>query len=238
MSTAATKRRILLVDDDEDILDLLTYNLSREGYAVKTLADSTQVLPEARAFHPDLVILDLMMTPFNGIEACRMIRGEQTFQDIYIFFLTAKSDGYYQHAAFNVGGDEFVEKIIGLKPLMSKVRSVLKENYVIRKRLNKVRAGAIELVRGTNTAIVNGHKIALPRNEFDILFFLVQNEGKTIPLRQIISSLWGSTTFMDEKAALNYIDNVRRKIGKEFIEEKRLNLFRARLNQSSKDDLF
>jgi two-component system, OmpR family, alkaline phosphatase synthesis response regulator PhoP len=119
------KHRILIVDDDEDILDLLRYNFFKEGYHVKTLADSAEAIAVASQFRPDLVILDLMMSPYNGIDICRMLRKSERLKNVYIFFLTAKSDDYYQHAVFNVGGDEFVEKIVGLKPLLSKVTSVL-----------------------------------------------------------------------------------------------------------------
>jgi two-component system, OmpR family, alkaline phosphatase synthesis response regulator PhoP len=226
-SSSSDKRRILIIDDDEDILELLKYNFSKEGYLVRSLAESTAALKVINEFKPHLIILDLMMSPYNGIEVCRMIRGEASFENVYIFFLTAKSDQYYQHAVFNVGGDEFVEKIIGLKPLMSKVSTVLKENYIIRKRLTEIRTGSLELIRGINTVFLNGKRINLNRQEFEILFFLVQNAGKTISLKQLIKGLWGSTTFMDENSALNLIDNVRRKVGKEIVEERRINLFRV-----------
>jgi two-component system, OmpR family, alkaline phosphatase synthesis response regulator PhoP len=220
------KRRILIIDDDDDILDLLVYNFTREGYEVRSLSETTQAIEIINEFQPDLVILDLMMYPYNGIEVCRMIRGEKARKDIYVFFLTAKSDHYYKQAVYNVGGDEFIEKIIGLKPLMSKVSTVLKDNYIIRKRLMDIKAGSLQLSRGLAAVYLDGNKIQLNNNEFDILFFLVQNEGKAISLKKIISSLWGSTTFMDEGTALNLLDNVRKKIGKHLIEEKRTNFFR------------
>jgi two-component system, OmpR family, alkaline phosphatase synthesis response regulator PhoP len=225
-TSAETKRRILIIDDDEDILDLLQYNLVKEGFAVKALTSSSNAIRRITDFRPDLIILDMMMHPFNGIEVCRMIRDDKSLHDVYVFFLTAKSEHYYQQAAYTVGCDEFVEKIVGLKPLMSKVNTVLKDNYVIRKSFVEVKCGPLQLHRSSDTAYLNGNPIALNKHEFDILFFMVQNEGKVIPLRQIVNSLWGSTTFMDENTALTYVDNVRRKVGGHLIEEKRINLFR------------
>ena len=108
------KKRIVIVDDDEDILDLLQYNFTREGYFVRCLRESSKALDSIKDFHPDLIILDLMMGPYNGIEVCRMIREHQPLHDKYIFFLTAKSDKYYQRAIYDVGADEFIEKIAGL----------------------------------------------------------------------------------------------------------------------------
>jgi two-component system, OmpR family, alkaline phosphatase synthesis response regulator PhoP len=220
------RHKIMIVDDDEDILELLKYNLSKEGYIVRTLSESKDAVNAAVEFHPDLVILDLMMSPRNGIDICRDIRSYSQLKDIYIFFLTAKSDEYYQHAVFNVGGDEFVEKIVGLKPLLTKVSSVLRQSLVIKKRLTKLKAGPLELYRGVETVYHAGTKIALSKPEFEILFFMAQNPGKTISLSQIIKTLWGSTVFMDELAVRNFLDNLKRKVGRELIREQRVGYFK------------
>lgn len=223
--SAEQKKKIVIIDDDEDILDLLHYNLTREGYAVKCLIETSTALDAISDFQPDLIILDLLMGPYNGIEVCRMIRAKQSLHDKYIFFLTANSDKYYQHAIYNVGADEFIEKISGLKPLISKVSTVLKDNYVIKKSVQEITLGTLQIKRDDETVFVRGKKINLNGNEFEILFFLMQNEGKHISLRQLVNSLWGSKTFMDENTALRFIDSVRKKIGKEMITEKRFNLF-------------
>jgi two-component system alkaline phosphatase synthesis response regulator PhoP len=224
--TNGRKKKILIVDDDEDILDLLQYNFTREGYSVKCLPESSHALDAIKDFRPDLIILDLMVHPYSGIEVCRMIREQEFLRDKFIFFLTANAEKYSQHTVFNVGADEYIEKIAGLKPLMSKVSTVLKENYIIKKSIHEITLGCLHLKRDDETVFVKGKQIPLNRNEFEILFFLMQNEGKTISLRQLVNSLWGSKTFMDENTALNLVDSVRKKVGKEIIEEKRLNIFR------------
>ena len=209
--------RILILDDDEDILDLLRYNFLKEGYVVKSISNSINPIKQAKSFKPDLVILDVMMLPYNGIEVCKLFRSDKSLEDIYIFFLTANSDDYYRNAAFNVGGDEFVEKIVGLKPLIAKVTCVLKQKLVIRKRLTLI-SGSLELHRGAEIAYWNGKQLTLHEHEFEILFFLVQNPGRVISLSQIVNSLWGSKTFMDEHAVLNFIKNLRNKLGPGVIE--------------------
>src|ERR1700755_3275700 len=113
--------RVLVVDDDSDILDLLEYNLAKEGFKVKTLDDSSRAVSVAEEFLPDLVILDIMMPHPNGIEVCRTLRGMKRFADTYIFFLTAKSESYYHEAALDTGGDDYIEKIVGLRALTYKV---------------------------------------------------------------------------------------------------------------------
>jgi len=213
--------KILIVDDDEDILDLLRYNLTREGYVVKTTSDSTAAVPTASWFHPDLIVLDLMMPEINGIEICKKLRVEPDLNDVYIFFLTAKSDEYYKHAVFDVGGDDFIEKVIGIKPLLSKIRSVLRLNYVIRKRLTRLKEGSLEFVRGIGTVISHGAEVPLNKNEFEILFFLAQNKDRQIPVDEIVYSLWGSPTFMDEPSVRRYILSLQQKLGKGIIRENR-----------------
>ena len=133
--------RILIIDDDRDILELLEYNLEKEGFKVKSLDESYYAIKTAKEFGPDLIILDIMMPHPNGIEICRELRGMKRFEETYIFFLTAKSESYYQQAALDTGGDDYIEKIMGLRALTFKVSTVLKRNFVIRK-------SAVELTIG------------------------------------------------------------------------------------------
>ncbi|CAN5121279.1 hypothetical protein BH09BAC3_BH09BAC3_29780 [soil metagenome] len=128
------KDRILVVDDDKDILELLSYNLERQGYKVQTIDVSTQALRACIQFEPDLIILDMMMPDINGIEVCRSIRSLERFKDTFIFFLTAKSENYYRDAAMETGANDFIEKIIGVRSLMDKIKVALKPPISPRKR--------------------------------------------------------------------------------------------------------
>jgi len=122
------KDRILVVDDDQDILELLAYNLERQGFKVQTIDKSTKAIGACMQFEPDLIILDMMMPDINGIEICKKIRAIEKFKDTFIFFLTAKSESYYRQAALDTGADDFIEKIIGVRLLIDKIKVALKSS--------------------------------------------------------------------------------------------------------------
>jgi two-component system alkaline phosphatase synthesis response regulator PhoP len=139
--------RILVVDDDLDILELLRYNLSREGFKIKVVENSHEAVDAAVSFRPDLIILDIMMPAPSGIEICKQLRSLPKFKDTYIFFLTARSEHYYQDAALDTGGDDFIEKIVGLRALTKKVSTVLNDQFVIRKSVPSVIVGNLVIYR-------------------------------------------------------------------------------------------
>jgi two-component system, OmpR family, alkaline phosphatase synthesis response regulator PhoP len=227
------KRRILIVDDDEDILDLLEYNLCKEGYEVRTLNRSLHTIAIAKKFEPDLIILDIMMPGENGIELCRQLREKHRFRDTYIFFLTARSESYYQHAVFQTGGDDYIEKVIGLKALTKKISAVLKGNYVIRKSMTKLRIGNLQLNRNTTTASFQGDAFQLSKPEFELLFFFAQNPSKNISVHELVQSIWGSETYLDENNVEIYIQNLKKKFGIAIIRQRsarRYNLNMAEIN--------
>ena len=219
-------RKIFLVDDDEDILDLLKYNLVRSGYCVRVSSDGAGVIRRAAAFEPDLIVLDIMLPGNNGIELCRAIRQHKALADVYIFFLTAKTDDTYRYAAFNEGGDEYIEKIIGLQPLLNKITAVLKNDFVIHKRYHNLKEGSLEISRVESCVYLEGNKLALTRSEFEILFFLVQNKGRKVRLKELISILWGSRTFMDERSVRWSIGSLQEKIGSALIRSVSLDAYR------------
>jgi two-component system alkaline phosphatase synthesis response regulator PhoP len=211
------KRRILIVDDDEDILQLLQYNLEKEGYEVKILSESDRTVSIAKNFLPDLIILDIMMPEQNGIELCRKLRDKKRFRNTYIFFLTARSESYYQHAVFQTGGDDFIEKIIGLKALTKKINAVLKRDYIIRKSMIEFKAGVLYINRESSSVKKNGLDILLTKPEFEVLFFLAQNPLKEISTDHLIQSIWGSETYLSENSVEIYLQNLQRKLGKDII---------------------
>lgn len=212
--------RILVVDDDEDILQLLKYNLEREGFKVKTLDQSVKALRVAWEFCPDLIILDMMMPHPNGIELCREFRNSKRFQQTYIFFLTAKSESYYQHAALQTGGDDYIEKITGLRSLTHKINSVLKMRYVIRKSVGELTVAGMKINRGsTSLRSTNGDEIVLNKNEFELLFFFAQNPGRTISLDNLVHILWGSDIYVGDKSIDLLIQNLSRKTGQSLIHK-------------------
>lgn len=211
--------RILVVDDDRDILDLLKYNLEREGFFVKTLASSVKAVSTARDFCPDLILLDIMMPHPNGIELCRELRSINRFKETYIFFLTAKSENYYHQAALDTGGDDFIEKMSGLRALTAKINAVLKGSYVIRKSVPMLQVGDVALHRGAHSVSTHGISILLSRTEFELLYFFAQNARRVISIDDLIHVLCGSEIFMMENSIELYIENIMAKTGLELIKD-------------------
>lgn len=197
------KHRILVVDDDEDILELLKYNLDKDGFQTKTVSNAEQGLLAATRFRPDLIILDIMMPGINGIEMCKVLRSKPQFKDTYIFFLTANSEKRVQELAVETGGDELIEKVVGLRELTSKIKAVLLEKWVIHKHKRSIRVGDLEMDRKTQEVIAGDKKIILSSPEFELLFFFVQNPKKFIHSKKLLESLWGSQVFFGPQN-LNY----------------------------------
>lgn len=218
--------RVLVVDDDQDILDLLKYNLEKEGYKVKLVDDSHRAVKAAKTFQPDLIILDVMMPHPNGIEICRELRRLPQFIDTYIFFLTAKSESYYQEAALDTGGDDYIEKIIGLRALTYKIGNVLRKNFVIRKSASELRVGNLIIHRKSRSVHVGSELVALSKPEFELLFFFAQNPNKVITLENLLHNLWGSEVYMVDASIEVYIRNLMRKIGWNRIQETGDNQYR------------
>jgi two-component system alkaline phosphatase synthesis response regulator PhoP len=211
------KHRILVVDDDHDILELLAYNLEREGFIVKTLDRSTGVASECKAFDPELIILDIMMPDKNGIEVCREIRAIDRFRDTYIFFLSAKSERYYQQAAFDTGGDEFIEKIIGLGSLTFKIKTVLKRKLIIRKRFSTMRIGQLYIDRKSMSVSFGNREIRLSIPEFELLFFFAQNSRKIIKVDNFLLNAWGLSHYTPGNSIEVYVERLIEQLGSRWI---------------------
>jgi len=221
--------RVLVVDDDRDILELLKYNLWKEGYKVKVLEESSKAIKAAKSFSPDLIVLDLMMPHPNGIELCREFRKMKQFQKTYIFFLTAKSEPYYQQAALDTGADDYIEKIMGLRSLTHKISAVLKKNYTIRKGVTEIEAGNLLLNRKKYSVQMGESQTVLSKPEFELLFFLAQNQGKVIYHKTLLQFLWGSEVYLSESSLELYMDSLEQKIGKGYLkrEENNRYIFKA-----------
>ena len=205
-------KKILVVDDDHDILELLEYNLEREGFKVKTLDDSVHAVSECKSFEPDLIILDIMMPDINGIEVCKQIRAIDRFKDTVIFFLTAKSESYYQEAALDTGGDDFIEKIIGIRSLTNKIKAVLNRKLVIRKRFPEIRMGDLYINRRAGFVAVQNKEIHLSKPEFELLFFFAQNPRKVITSNNLTENLSGSDAFSIGSSVEVYLELLMNKL--------------------------
>ncbi len=209
--------KILIVDDDKDILELLKYNLEKEGYQVCAERESAKSVDTASRFLPDLIILDIMMPQVNGLDICSQLRARELFRDTYIFFLTAKSEKYLQFEAFRRGGDDYIEKITGLRALSHKVGSVLKKDLIIRKSISEITLKSMRIERKSSAVIYNGRQIPLSKDEFELLFFFAQNPKKIISRDSILHNIWGSDIYLFAKSVDSYVNNICSKLGTSII---------------------
>lgn len=207
-------KKILLVDDEEDILDLLEYNLKKEGFDVYTASNGVEALKKAQEIIPDLILLDVMMPEMDGIEACEEIRKIDALKDTIISFLTARSEDYSLIAGFDVGADDYITKPIKPKVLISKIKGLLRRLDV------KEEAPATDLIidREKYLVIKKGEEIILPRKEFELLALLMSKPENVITRDSIFTSVWGNDIIVGDRTIDVHIRKLREKIGEDYIK--------------------
>lgn len=206
--------KILLVDDEPDILEIISYNLSSEGYQVFTAKNGAEGVAIAKKKIPHLIILDVMMPEMDGIEACEIIRNTPSLENTVITFLTARSEDYSLVAGFDAGADDYITKPIKPKVLVSKVKALLrrlKENEAEAEDIVKV--GNIVIDREEYKIINNGEEIILPRKEFELLSLLTSKPNKVFKREVILDKVWGNEVVVGGRTIDVHIRKLREKIG-------------------------
>jgi two-component system alkaline phosphatase synthesis response regulator PhoP len=206
--------RILLVDDEPDILEILSYNLSEEGYDVFTAKNGVEAVSKAKKKQPHLIILDVMMPEMDGIEACEIIRNTAGLENTLITFLTARSEDYSQVAGFDAGADDYITKPIKPKVLVSKVKALLrrlKDEETTTDDIVKV--GNIIINREEYKIINNGEELTLPKKEFELLALLTSKPNKVFKREVILDRVWGNEVVVGGRTIDVHIRKLREKIG-------------------------
>ena len=209
--------KVLIVDDEPDILELLQYNLEKEGYSVRTALNGKRGVEEARSFQPDMVLLDIMMPEQDGVETCRQMREIPDMQNSYIIFLTARAEEYSEIAAFEVGADDYIIKPIKPRALMSRLTALFRRETKKKKTDNKISIGELVIDRTSYTVNIGEEQITLPKKEFELLFFLAQNPKKVFSRDDLLHNIWGSDVFVLARTVDVHIRKVREKIGEGYI---------------------
>ena len=209
--------KILVVDDDPDIVELLKYNLSSEGYKVKSASNGIQAVSLAREFIPDLTILDIMMPNMDGVETCRQIRSIPELANKFIIFLTARSEEYSEIAAFEMGADDYITKPIKPRALISRINALFRREVKKDSGSSKISIGNLEIDRVSYTVKLDNKKIILPKKEFELLFFLAQNPDQVFGRDDLLKNIWGSDVCVLARTVDVHIRKVREKIGDGFI---------------------
>ena len=210
-------QKVLVVDDEEPILELLKYNLEKQGYEVKTAANGQIALEVAKKFHPDLVLLDIMMPKMDGVEACRHLRAMPELANTFIVFLTARAEEYSEVAAFDVGADDYILKPIKPRALMSRISALFRRESKKTNVSSQITIGDLVIDRTSYTVKVKGKEINLPKKEFELLFFLAQNPNKVFNRDDLLQNIWGSDVYVLARTVDVHIRKVREKIGDDYI---------------------
>jgi len=208
--------KILLVDDEKDIVEFLQYNLESEGFEVIAAYDGEMALSKVEE-KPDLIVLDVMMPKMNGYDVCKKIRLNEEFDDVPIIFLTAKTSEFDELKGFDLGADDYIKKPISPKMLVARVKSKLKRaarsDDKVHENSSTIKIGPLEINKDKYEVKVDGNIIILPKKEFAILFYLAKKPGKVFPRDRILNDVWGEDIYVIERTVDVHIRKIREKFG-------------------------
>ena len=205
--------KILLVDDEPDILEIVGYNLKNEGYQIYTANNGLEALKSVKKITPNLILLDIMMPEMDGIETCEKIRAIKSLENTLIAFLTARNEDYSQVAGFDAGADDYITKPIKPKVLISKVKSLLRRLKAESQEDSSVKIGVITINRDEYLIFKGDKKIFLPRKEFELFSLLTSKPGKVFKRETILDSVWGNEVVVGGRTIDVHIRKLREKIG-------------------------
>ena len=202
---------MLIADDEPDILEILKYNLEKEGYAVVTAKDGNEALDKAKQSQPDLIVLDMMMPKKSGMEVCELLRAQSAFQETMIMFLTALSDETTQLKGFDTGADDYVTKPISPSVFVSKVNALLRR---VKPTENKnIMIGSLQIDPERFVVEFEGKEIMLAKKEFELLYYLASKPGRVFLRNEILSQVWGNDVIVGDRTIDVHIRKIRQKLG-------------------------
>lgn len=211
-------QKILIVDDEPDILELIEYNLKKEGYQVFTATNGQEGITVAKKAHPDLIILDIMMPKMDGIEACRLMRAIPEFKNTFMVFLTARSEEYSEIAGFNVGADDYIAKPIKPRALVSRINAILRRNTGTEEvSENKLEIGDLVIDREAYLVFQSGNKVVLAKKEFELLYLLASKPGKVYTRESILKNIWEDSVVVTNRTIDVHIRKLREKLGETYV---------------------
>jgi two-component system alkaline phosphatase synthesis response regulator PhoP len=210
--------KVLIVDDEQDVLEFLSYNLSKEGFDVFKADNGKTGVEIAKKENPDIILLDVMMPEMDGIETCRTLRELPQFENTIIAFLTARTEDYSQIAGFETGADDYISKPIKPRVLISRLRALLRRYDSKDAKSTVLNAGNIQIDRERYLIIFNGVEMAVPRKEFELLFLLASKPGKVFKRDEILNEIWGRDIIVGDRTIDVHIRKLREKLGEELIK--------------------
>jgi len=217
-SQSMDKKKILVVDDEPDILELVQYNLEKGGFAVNTASNGIEAIDIASDWHPDLILLDVMMPEMDGMETCIQIRDNAGLEDTIIAFLTARGEDYSQIAGFEAGADDYITKPIKPRVLLSRIKALLRRRQQTTEKQQVYAGKTITIDRERYVVIRKGEKMSLPKKEFELLSLLVSQPGKVFTRSAILSMVWGNDVVVGDRTIDVHIRKLREKLGDHYFK--------------------
>ena len=211
--------KILCVDDEPDILEILKYNLSNEGYDISIANDGLSGIKKAKEINPNLIIMDVMMPNMDGIQACENLRADEKFNDTIIMFLTARGEDYSHVAAYEAGADDYVTKPVKPKVLVSKVKGLLRRFKKVNDNdINIIEHNDIKIDKEKYKVYISGKTLILPRKEFELLYLLASKPDKVFKRDKIMEMVWGGEVIVGDRTIDVHIRKLREKIGDKYFK--------------------
>jgi len=210
--------KILVVDDDPDIAELLEFNLKKEGYITASAGDGRRALAVAQDFTPDIILLDVMMPHLDGIATCRLLREQPRLKDAYIMILTARSEEFSEVAAFDAGADDFIAKPIKPRALLSRLAAVVRRDQDPHAGVEAIDINGLRIDRTAFAVYQEGKKITLPKKEFELLAFLAAAPHKVFSRDELLQNIWGNDVFVLARTVDVHVRKVREKVGDHHIQ--------------------
>lgn len=210
------KKKILVVDDEPDVTDLVAYHLKAKGFLVETVNDATASISKARSFHPDLLILDIMMPDLSGIQICRILRTDNKLAKVPIIFLTAKAEPHDRIEGFESGADDYVVKPFSPKELVLRVESIFRRlDSPKEPTATRLRVGDIDLDSETHRVTVRGHLLELTATEFKLLRLMMERQGRVQTREHLLLNVWNYATEIETRTVDTHVRRLREKLGPE-----------------------
>ena len=210
--------KILVVDDDPDIVEILKYNLKNSGYSVKSAGNGVEAIKKAKKFIPDIILMDVMMPEMSGIEACEEIKNIDQLSQAIIIFLSARSEDYTQISAYDAGADDYISKPVKPKILLKKISNIAKKINSEKNSAKIIDLGSIKINKEKYVLTKDKKEILLPRKEFELLFLLATKPEKVFTREEIMNKVWGTQVVVGDRTIDVHVRKLREKIGEKHIK--------------------
>ena len=210
--------KVLLVDDDPDILELLAYNFNKEGFTTRTAENGLLGIRVAEEFLPDIILMDIMMPVMDGIEAGRIIKQNKALKNTFLIFLTARNEEYSEVAAFEMGADDYITKPVKPRALMSRIKAILQRNTVEKIDESDIVLENFTINRQKYSITIKDQTWTLPKKEFDLLMFFVNHQNRVYTREEILMNVWGKGVHVTERTVDVHIRKIIEKIGEDYIQ--------------------